>query len=113
MERLCNYFCCHLRMDKEIKSPFPHATLAALPLGQKLARPSAPAPAGGAGAPLAVEEPKRRTRPTADDRKRQKRLDANGEIEDLLDSKPSKSAVREFLLARVSLLLEDKGLGLT
>lgn len=97
-------------MDKEYKSTFPHATLAALPLGQTLSRPAPPV--GGAGAPH-VEEPKRRTRPTAEDRKRQKRLDANTEIEDLLDSKPTKSTIREFLLARVSLLLEDKGLGLT
>jgi hypothetical protein len=102
-------------MDKEKLSHFPHATLAALPLGQSLTR-SAPA-VGGAGAVASVvspeSEPKRRSRPTAEDRKRQKRLDANTEIEDLLDSKPSKSAIREFLLARVSLLLEDKGLGLT
>ena len=96
-------------MDSQIKTPFPRATLAALPLGQTLARPTAPA--GGAGA-LAAPEPeaRRRGRPTAEDRKRQKRLDATAEIDDLLDSKPSKSAIREFLLARVSLLLDEKGL---
>jgi len=103
-------------MDTHLKMALPHATLAALPVGQTLTRSTAPA-AGGAGAVLPVAnsdpEAERRGRPTAEDRKRQKRLDANGEIEELLDSKPSKSAVREFLLARVSLLLEDKGLGLT
>jgi hypothetical protein len=97
-------------MDSHFKSPYPHAVLAALPIGQTLAK--APTPAGGAGSTM-TEEPKRRKRETAEDRKRQKRMDANDEIEDLLDSKPSKSAVREFLLARVSLLLDDKGLGLT
>jgi len=102
-------------MDTHLKMALPHATLAALPVGQTLVKLSTGTPvlaAGGAGA-AAEPEARRRGRPTAEDRKRQKRLDANSEVEELLDSKPSKSAVREFLLARVSLLLEEKGIGLS
>ena len=115
-------------MDTHLKMALPHATLAALPVGQTLVKLSTGTPvlaAGGAGAAAeperlmpdsrtaAAAEARLRGRPTAEDRKRQKRLDANSEVEELLDSKPSKSAVREFLLARVSLLLEEKGIGLS
>lgn len=48
-------------------------------------------------------------RPTREERKLEKRNTANKTIDDLLDNKPTKSKIREFLKERVSTLLEERG----
>ena len=48
-------------------------------------------------------------RPTREERKLEKRNSANKTIDDLLDNKPTKSKIREFLKQRVATLLEERG----
>jgi len=49
-------------------------------------------------------------RPTKDERKLQKRMESIADIDDLLDNKPTKSKIRAYMLARVSMLLEERGI---
>jgi len=55
-------------------------------------------------------EAKQRVRNTKEERKLEKRMHAIADIDDLLDNKPSKSKIRAFLLGRVSMLLEERGI---
>lgn len=60
-----------------------------------------------------VKDPKEarpRGRPTKEERKLEKRMGAIADIDDLLEDKPTKSKIRAFLLARVSMLLEERGI---
>ena len=62
-----------------------------------------------------VKDPKEATgrnrgRPTKEERKLEKRMGAIADIDDLLEDKPTKSKIRAFLLARVSMLLEERGI---
>lgn len=56
------------------------------------------------------KEAKPRGRPTKEERKLERRMEAIADIDDLLDNKPTKSKIRAFLLARVSMLLEERGI---
>ena len=48
-------------------------------------------------------------RPTREERKLEKRTAAIASVDDLLENKPSKSKIREFLRNRVATLLEERG----
>jgi hypothetical protein len=58
----------------------------------------------------APTEAKARGRPTKEERKLERRMDAIADIDDLLDNKPTKSKIRAYFLARVSMLLEERGI---
>lgn len=55
-------------------------------------------------------EAPRKGRPTREEVRLQKRLDAIADIDDLLDNKPTKSKIRAYMLGRVSMLLEERGI---
>lgn len=56
------------------------------------------------------KEAKPRGRPTKDERKLERRMESIADIDDLLDNKPTKSKIRAYFLARVSMLLEERGI---
>jgi predicted NAD-dependent protein-ADP-ribosyltransferase YbiA (DUF1768 family) len=58
----------------------------------------------------APTEAKPRGRPTKEERKLERRMETIADIDELLDNKPTKSKIRAFLLARVSMLLEERGI---
>jgi hypothetical protein len=58
----------------------------------------------------APKEATQRVRQTKEQRNLEKRMDALADIDDLLDNKPSKAKIRDYLLGRVSMLLEERGI---
>lgn len=72
-------------------------------------------PVGGAGGPTVlpsaiVKDEKVRGRPSKDERRIERRMEINGNIQDMLDNKPTKQKVRIYLLARIQELLVERGI---
>ena len=57
-----------------------------------------------------LKEATQRVRQTKEQRKLERRMESLADIDDLLDNKPSKAKIRAYLLGRVSMLLEERGI---
>lgn len=91
-------------------STLPAAVMSiAPPITSAALRGGGSAAASARPAPIPATDAARRGRPTKDDRMREARRAASDKIRAFADTKPSKRAVREFFVQRISELNDEKG----